>query len=361
MAMIGGPTVNRVVSRRARWAFFSSIVLIAGFTDWSYAQAEETFSAVAKDVQGIFENNKDAIVKIESEDSHGLLVGTGFFVSPTGLIYTSYHVAGESTDIVAEFGSCRYPARRLVADIRSGIAILKISPVAPTPFIPLGDSDNIVTASGVVILGFPLDQSVTPNYGVVGGLDQGHENRFFATTLIRANIAAQRGEEGGPLLDLDGNVVGIVVGSVDDRTACYALPIKAAEKVRSDYVRFGEIRQGWVGVTAVDREDTEHASRVIINKVEDDSPAHVAGVQPGDILLTIGTVKIHSTSDIPSACFFLTVNQKVPVTVFRAGQEVQVDVIPGQAQQPPGNVMTPPLVAPGYLINSDNLRLRIEN
>jgi S1-C subfamily serine protease len=85
-------------------------------------------------------------------------------------------------------------------------------------------------------------------------------------------------------------------------------------------------------------------------------------VQPGDILLAIGTVKIHSTSDILSACFFLTVNQKVPVTVFRAGQEVQVDVIPGQAQQPPGNVMLPPLVAPGYLINSDSsLRLRIEN
>src|SRR6201987_202312 len=321
MAMIGGPTGSRVVSRRARWAFFSSIVLIAGFTDWSYAQAEETFSAVAKDVQAIFENNKDAIVKIESQDSHGLLVGTGFFYSPTGVIYSSYHVAGETTDIVADFVSCRYPARRLVADIRSGIAILKINPAAPTPYIGIGDSDNIVTASGVVILGFPLDESVTPNYGVVGGLDQGHQNRFFATTLIRANIAAQRGEEGAPLLNLDGHVVGIVVGSVDDRTACYALPIKAAEKVRSDYVRFGEIRQGWVGVTAVDREDTEHASRVVINKVEDDSPAHFAGVQPGDILLAIGTVKILSTSDIPSACFCLTENQNVPVTVFRGSQE----------------------------------------
>jgi S1-C subfamily serine protease len=84
-------------------------------------------------------------------------------------------------------------------------------------------------------------------------------------------------------------------------------------------------------------------------------------VQPGDILLSIGTVKIHSTSDIPSACFFLTVNQNVPVTVFRAGQEVQVDMIPTQAQQPPGNIAIP-LYAPGYLINSDSsLRLRIEN
>jgi serine protease Do len=357
MAVIGGLTGDRLVSGRARWALFSSIVLIAGFADWSRAQAEETFSAVAKDVQAIFEKNKEAILKIESEDSHGLLMGTGFFVSPTGMIYTSYHVAGESTDIVAEFGDKRYPAHRLVADIRSGIAILKIDAV--TPWIPLGDSDQIVTASAVMMIGFPLDQSVTPNYGIVGGLDQGRENRYFATTLIRANIAAQRGEEGAPLLNLDGHVVGIVVGSVDDRTACYALPIKAAEKARSDYVRFGEIRQGWVGVTAVDNEQIEHESKVVIRGIDDNSPAHIAGLQSGDILLSIGTAKIHSTSDLVNACFFLTVNQKVPITIFRAGQEVQVDVTPTQSQ--PGAV-TGAAFAPGYLINSDSsLRLRIEN
>jgi S1-C subfamily serine protease len=357
MAVIGGLTGNRLVSGRARCALFSSIVLIAGFADWSRAQAEETFSAVAKDVQAIFEKNKEAIVKIESEDSHGLLMGTGFFVSPTGMIYTSYHVAGESTDIVAEFGDKRYPAHRLVADIRSGIAILKIDAV--TPWIPLGDSDQIVTASAVMMIGFPLDQSVTPNYGIVGGLDQGRENRYFATTLIRANIAAQRGEEGAPLLDLDGHVVGIVVGSVDDRTACYALPIKAAEKARSDYVRFGEIRQGWVGVTAVDNEQIEHESKVVIRGIDDNSPAHIAGLQSGDILLSIGTAKIHSTSDLVNACFFLTVNQKVPITVFRAGQEVQVDVTPTQGQL---GAVSGAAFAPGYLINSDSsLRLRIEN
>ncbi len=82
-------------------------------------------------------------------------------------------------------------------------------------------------------------------------------------------------------------------------------------------------------------------------------------LQSGDILLSIGTAKIHSTSDLVNACFFLTVNQKVPITVFRAGQEVQVDVTPTQGQ--PGAV-SGAAFAPGYLINSDSsLRLRIEN
>jgi serine protease Do len=359
MAIIGGSAGNRLVSGSAPWALFSSILLIASLAGWNRAQAEETFSAVAKDVQAVFENNKDAIVKIESEDGNGRLVGTGFFVSPTGMIYTSYHVAGESVDIVAEYGANRYPARRLVADIRSGLAILKIDAVAPTPYIPLGDSDQIGTASAVVILGFPLDQSVTPNYGVVGGLDQGRDNRYFATTLIRANIAAQRGEEGAPLLNLDGKVVGIVVGSVDDRTACYALPIKAAGKVRSDYTRFGEIRQGWVGVDVLENEQTERDSKVVIKGIEDNSPAHIAGLQPGDILLSIGAMKIHSIPDIRTACFFLTVDQKVPITVYRAGQEVQVDVIPTEQQ---AGTVPVPLFAPGYLLNSESsLRLHIEN
>src|SRR5258708_19605055 len=131
MAMIGGTTGNRLVSGRARWALLSSIVLIAGFADWTRAQAEETFSAVAKDVQAIFENNKNAIVKIESEDGLGQLMGTGFFVSPTGMIYTSYHVAGESTVLVAEFGDKRIPARRLVVDILNATPILPISPLPP--------------------------------------------------------------------------------------------------------------------------------------------------------------------------------------------------------------------------------------
>src|SRR5206468_7875414 len=112
--------------------------------------------------------------------------------------------------------------------------------------------------------------------------------------LIRANIAAQRGEAGAPMLNLEGQVVGILIFPIDNRTACYALPIKAAEKVRTDYVRFGEVRPGWVGVNVVEADEPAHESTEVIQSFAEGSPGAVAGLRPGDVLLRIGSTAIHS-------------------------------------------------------------------
>jgi len=341
-------------TRRVRVLKAGIVLLLLGATR---LLAQQGLNSISSEVERVFEGAKNAVVRIQAEDEHGKLAGTGFFIDPNGTIMTAYAVGGESRDIIVEFGASRYPAERLVADPRSGVAILRLT--ATTPWLAIGDSDELKIASPVVTIGYPMDLSITPTFGMIGGFDLKYLNQYFSTTLIRANIAAQRGEAGAPVLNLKGEVVGILIFPIDNRTACYALPIKAAQKVRSDYTRFGEIRQGWVGVTAVDNEQTEHESKLVIRGIDENSPAHIAGLQTGDILLSIGGMKIHSTSDLPNACFFLTVDQKIPITVFRAGQEVQVDVVPTQAQ--PGTV-TGAAYAPGYLINSDSsLRLRIEN
>jgi S1-C subfamily serine protease len=317
--------------------------------------AEESFAAIAADVQKVFESAKGAVVRIESEDQHGRLAGTGFVIDPAGIIYTAYSVAGESSDIIVELGVSRYPAERLVADSRSGVAILKIH--TETPFLPVGDSDELAIASPVVTIGYPQGLPLTPNYGIVGGLDQGDPKQPFATTLIRANVPPQKGEGGAPLLNLKGEVIGILISSVDNKTACYALPIRAAEKIRADYVRFGEVRPGWVGVNIEDGDKEYNQSRVVITGFEDNSPATEIGLQPGDILMQVGSVKIHSIADVRNASFFLSADQKVSISVYRDGRNVTFDVIPSLPQQPRF-----PVFAPGYLLNGDNaLRLKLEN
>jgi serine protease Do len=333
---------------------FLALTLICFWVSSAESFGQDSFAEIATDVRKVFDSAKGAVVRIESEDQHGRLAGTGFVIDPAGIIYTAYSVAGESHDIIVELGLGRYPAERLVADARSGIAILKID--AETPWLPLGNSDEISMAYPVVTIGYPQGLPLTPNVGIVGGLDEGDLKQYFATTLIRANIPPQKGEGGAPLLNLRGQVVGILVSSVDNKTACYALPIKAAEKVRADYVRFGDVRPGWVGVNIEDGDKVYDESRVVITGFADNSPASETGLQAGDVLLQVGSVKIRSTADVRNASFFLSADQRVPISVLRDGQKLTFDVLPTLPQQPKF-----PVFAPGYLLNGDNaLRLKQE-
>jgi len=248
--------------------------------------AQQGLNTIASEVKRVFDNAKNAVVRIQAEDEHGRLAGTGFFIDPTGTIMTAYAVGGESRDIIVEFGLNRYPAERLVADPRCGIAILRVT--ANTPWLPIGNSDELKTASPVVTIGYPMDLSATPTFGMIGGFDLKYMNQYFSTTLIRANIAAQRGEAGAPVLNLKGEVVGILIFPIDNRTACYALPMKAAEKVRTDYVRFGDVRPGWVGVNVVEADEPVHDSTAVIQSFAEGSPGADSGLQPGDVLVRIG-------------------------------------------------------------------------
>src|SRR5215468_4009206 len=132
----------------------------------SKAYAQQGLSSISTEVKRVFDQAKNAVVRIQAEDEHGRLAGTGFFIDPAGTIVTAYEVGGESWDLVVEFGSSRFPAQRLVADPRSGIALLKVS--ADTPWLPTGDSDDLKLASPVVMIGYPMDLSVTPSFGMIG-------------------------------------------------------------------------------------------------------------------------------------------------------------------------------------------------
>jgi S1-C subfamily serine protease len=316
--------------------------------------AQQGLNSISTEVTRVFDQAKNAVVRIHAEDEHGRLAGTGFFIDPAGTIVTAYEVGGESWDLIVEFGSNRYPAQRLVADPRSGIALLKVS--ADTPWLSTGDSDELKLASPVVTIGYPMDLSITPSFGMIGGFDLKYLNQYFSTTLIRVNIAAQRGEAGSPVLNLKGEVVGILIFPIDNRTACYALPIKAAEKVRTDYVRFGEVRPGWVGVSVIEGDEPVHNSTAVIQSFAEGSPAIDSGLQQGDVLLRIGTVEIRSPPDVVNASFFLTAEQDVPITVLRDGKEITVTVT---AADHPGIVQQKfPLFAPATLENALRTRDR---
>src|SRR2546427_3339343 len=290
------------------------------------AQAEST-AAISHQLKDIFQRAANAVVKIHGVDEHSEICGTGFFVDPTGTLYTAYTVGGEAGNFTIEFGGKKYPARQLLADIRSGTAMLKID--TTTPALPIGKSEELGVATPVVAIGYPLDLPETPNCGMIAGFDHKYLGRYFSTTHLRVNLPTQRGEAGAPLLNMKGEVVGIVVSRLENNSACYAVPIEAAEKIRGDFVRFGDARHGWVGINVSEAPQPVEGSRAEMTQIMDDTPAARSGIKPGDIPLQVGRKKVTEPEDVLDASFFITAGDVVPITVLRGNQKLTFNVRAG--------------------------------
>lgn len=280
----------------------------------------------------IFDKCKGAVVRIRATDAYGSHVGTGFFIDPNGTIYTHYSVGGGSWNLIVEFADKRFPATCLLADPRSGVVLLKIDAGMPTPFLSIGRSEDLKVASPLVAIGYPLDHPASPSFGLVGGFDQKIPQSLLATTHIQANVAVQPGEQGAPLLNVKGQVVGILVCRLDFGTTCLALPIRAAEKVRGDFMRFGEPHPGWIGasVLPIGRGD---GAGLKISELEADAPVARSGIQAGDVLVQIGAKPITTAADLPDASFFLTAGETVPIVIRREDKTMTFHV---KAVRPPG-------------------------
>ncbi len=304
---------------------------------------EPSTSSISREVKEIYEKAGKAVVKIRGTDQHGDLSGTGFFIDPAGTLYTAFSVGGDTENLTIEFDGKTYPARLMMADLRSGIAILKAD--VATPVLPIGKSETMEMATPVMTIGYPLDLPSTPSFGMVAGFDRKFLDRYFSTTHVRVNLPTQRGEAGAPLLNFKGEVIGILVAQIENGSACYALPIDAAEKIRNDFIRFGEARHGWIGINVAQAEKPVDGSTAEMTEIMKDTPAYGSGIMSGDILLQVGKTKVHQPEDVIDASFFITAGDTVPITVIRGNDkltfEVKADCHPLSPCAPRAATLTP--------------------
>ncbi len=288
--------------------------------------------ALSREVRDIVRKIGDGICCIEADDEHGHLRGTGFFIDADGTLLTSFSVGGASQDVIITAGEQRYPATRIVADARTGLAVLKIVAERPVRFLKFGKSTDLAVASPVITAGFPLDFPLSPSFGLVAGFEvktrAGNEDRYFATRLIRANLPVQRGQSGSPVLNLRGEAVGVLIGTVEENSGIFALPIEAAQKILHDFRAHGRVRQGWVGVDVRQTETPAHGSSARILQLREDVPAFAGGLRAGDILLQVGACKITDPEDVLNAAFFVTATEPLPVRISRDGKEMKFIVLP---------------------------------
>ena len=303
---------------------------------------EPSTTSISREVKDVFDKSSKAGVQVRGTDEHGEIAGTGFFIDPAGTLYTAFSVGGDADSLSIDFDGKKYSARVMLTDVRSGIAILKAD--IATPALPIGKSELIEVATPVITIGYPLDLPETPSFGMIAGFDRKFLGRYFSTTHLRVNVPTQRGEAGAPILNFKGEVVGILVSSIENGSACYALPIDAAEKIRNDFVRFGEARHGWIGINVAEADKFKEGSRAEMTEIIRDTPAFGSGVKAGDILLQVGKTKVREPEDVIDASFFITAGDTVPIIVLRGDEKLTFDI---QADFHPASHHPPVVAAPG--------------
>lgn len=277
-------------------------------------------------IQRIFQENQEAVVRVRASDPLGIRLGSGFFIDPTGLIYTHAGVVSNADNVTVAFAGRNLPARVVATDERSGVTLLKTDCISP--FLKIGNSDNATASTPVIVIGFPEDQESNASLGMIAGHDRQHLGEYFSTTHLRANMAVSRGEGGAPVLNLNGEVIGILMAKINDSGSCHILPIRAAEKVRQDMVRYGELRHGWVGVEVEDAPQPINGTTARITALSPLTDAAAQGLRPGDMVSAIGITQISTSEDVIDASYFLTAGEEAAVEITRGGEKLRLRITP---------------------------------
>jgi serine protease Do len=263
--------------------------------------------------------------------------GSGFIYSVDGYILTNHHVIADADEIIVRMADRReFEAELIGSDESSDIAVLKIEANEELPYLPLGESDTLRAGEWVAAIGSPFnfEQSVTA--GIVSA--KGRSNRAQQyVPFIQTDVAINRGNSGGPLLNMDGEVVGINSWILSSNGGyiglSFSIPIEVAASTAKQLRETGRVERGLLGVIvgAVTREMAEALSldRPIGALVNDTTPggsADRAGIKPGDVILAFDDSLVETWNDLPPLVGANPPGTKAVVKVSRDGKDKTFDV-----------------------------------
>jgi serine protease Do len=259
-------------------------------------------------------------------------LGSGFIINETGIVITNNHVIQDSEDIVIRVdGDKEYKAKIIGADPLSDIAVLQIE--SKEKFIPVkfGDSDKARIGDWVIAIGNPFGLGGTVTSGIISA-----RNRSIGLSryedYIQTDASINQGNSGGPLFDMNGNVIGIntaILGQSGSIGIGFSIPSNSAKKVIDQLVEFGETKRGWLGVRIqvvtkeiADLEKLDEPRGALIASVAEKSPSEKAGIKAGDIILEFDGTKIKEMKELPKIVAQTEVGKTVEVKVWRNKKEI---------------------------------------
>jgi putative serine protease PepD len=297
----------------------------------------------------VYSNTHSGVVKITTDSG----LGTGIVLDKSGDILTNDHVVqGANTfNVTFDSSDSSHSAKLVGTDPTDDLAIVKIDPSGlDLKPLTLGDSSTVQVGDTVYALGNPFGYTNSFSEGIVSGLDRSMTapNGFTIGHSIQTDAAINPGNSGGPLLDANGNVVGInaqiasngnsATGEGQNNGVGFAIPINTAKDVISQLEKTGHVSHGYLGIATGDAKQ----GGATVGSVQPGSPAQNAGLQQGDLIKTIDGKTMGSSEDVVSAISGRHAGDKITIGIERGGQTKTITVTlaqqpsqaPDQQQQP---------------------------
>ncbi|WP_417700922.1 Do family serine endopeptidase [Pseudophaeobacter sp.] len=273
-------------------------------------------------------------------------LGSGFVISEDGYIVTNNHVIADADEIEIEFfpgdGQPRklLPAKVIGTDPNTDIALLKVEAPSPLKFVTFGDSDTARVGDWVVAMGNPLGQGFSLSAGIVSARNRELSGSY--DDYIQTDAAINRGNSGGPLFNMDGDVVGVNTAILSPNGGSIGIGFSMASNVVSKVVvqlkEFGETRRGWLGVRIQDV-DTDVAEAMGLDTAKGalitdvpEGPSKEAGLLAGDVILSFDGAEVADTRSLVRTVGNTEVGKTVRVVVYREGKTETLKVTLGRRE-----------------------------
>jgi len=267
------------------------------------------------------------------ETRKAFALGSGFIIDLKGIVVTNNHVIKGAEDILVRVnGDQEYKATIIGADPLSDIAVLQIE--TKDKFIPVkfGDSDKARIGDWVIAIGNPFGLGGTVTSGIISARNR-TLNLSRYEDFIQTDASINQGNSGGPLFNMDGDVIGINTAILSPTGASsgigFAIPSNSAKRVIDQLIEFGETKRGWLGVRIqfvtkeiADAEKLDKPRGALVSNVAEGSPSDKAGILPGDIILEFKGTLINKMQELPLIVAQTDVGETVEVKVWRNNKEL---------------------------------------
>ena len=346
---------------------FLTIVISIGFSSQSYSKtAPESFADLAEKLMPSVVNistSKTVVTNTNPlpfnfppgspfedmfkefgapQERQSAALGSGIIIDEKGIVITNNHVIRNADDIIVRVnGDQEFKADVIGADPLMDIAVLQLDTDETFILVKFGDSDKARIGDWVIAIGNPFGLGGTVTAGIISA-----RNRSIGLSryedFIQTDASINSGNSGGPLFDMEGNVIGIntaILGRNGSIGIGFSIPSNSAQIVINQLIEFGETKRGWLGVRIqdvtkeiADVENLDKPRGALVASVADNSPSDKAGIKSGDIILEFNGEKINQMKELPAIVARTRVGKNVIVKIWRDKKEITKNVILGRLE-----------------------------